>query len=787
METHLAKRRSTSPTIQMDQHLAKRRPTTALQASRSKLYPAELIRTIDAGIVEAQPILNRALKVPIGTEWQVGGDTNLIPRCVMCLVDPKHAHQDTGESFLRVNLDMTVDAVCRELGERRLRGPVARAVQAAFNVKVPIQHGTKEYEGLRDEVVAYALTLGLKRENGSGWVYQPVHGLNYALERWLSPEDYVNEVFRDDETRTLSKRGNYFDTLVGYLCKVDDRCFPFLERNMLYYGFRNGVYNIETCEFTPASDVPWDVVARKYIDQEFTGSEDTPEFDTILESQGYSSEMQAFMDACLGRLFGVRDSLQFMVYIYGQPGTGKSTILRVVEHFFEKVGQFTETFEKTFGLQQWAESEVILGDDVPANMASLLPRTILQSMIGGSTVSVAIKNRQAVTMQWRSMLMFASNYPLSYDDNASTVEGGSMARRVLVWNFPNLISRDPALLDRIVESELPAILKRSTQAYKRLLEDIQYRDDRGTLHRKDIWDVCPPELLTFRIKAKMESDPVYAFLKTQCIYENGASLTMRELEEAYELHSGEKASGKFTKASLVLADSRYEYDRKARTSATGVTGLKITMTDWSPAKAAQAATSAIAQTSECADWRVEYRTNVLGGGGDGMVDESMEWMNHATACILAGDVAEAQVKFYLCEGVDFDWRQPIRQNTEVPPHTQADVLTYFTKREGTVRAAVQLIKQLTRVEQWEAPTANFRMVTAKHGEVTGRVDFHGRTGGTMYILETKFSASDLVPGNRHCRQMEMYWRWGVSQLGVEKCVMMFYNIRTGVLEMGSFS
>ncbi|KAJ3335345.1 hypothetical protein HDU93_005764 [Gonapodya sp. JEL0774] len=774
------RRRSTSPTIESDLYLAKRRLTTAPQASQSKLYPAELIRTIDAGIVEAQPILNRALKVPVGTEWQVGGDTNLIPRCVMCLVDPKHAHQDTGDSFLRVNLDMTVDAVCRELGERRLRGPVARTVQAAFNIKVPIHHGTKEYEGLRDQVVSYALSRGLQRETGSGWVYKPINGLSYALERWKSPEAYLNIVFRDDDTRTLSKRGHYFDNLVSYLCKVDDECFHFVVRNMRYYGFRNGVYDLEACEFIPGSDVPSNLVARKYIDQEFTGSTETPLFDSIFRDQGHSDEVLRFVDVCLGRLFGIRDDWQFMLMLYGESGTGKSTVLSVMRSFFEQVGSLSSTFERTFGLSAWYDKEIVMGDDLPLNMAQVLPQTVIQTMISNGELTVVPKGKTAFSVKWKVPLLFATNFALDYIDQ------GQVSRRVLVLSFLERVRVvAPDLVSRIVREELPAVLKRVTTAYKKALEL-----NRG----RGVWDFTPAYFIEGQREMRMQSDPVFAFITEHCEYREGSLVTIKTLKEAVKDKTGTVPPSRISHLTVENADERYkivriklckscggeakkgccsEYNRAQRTSADAVVNMAL---DWSPA---QAVTTAIAQTSECADWRVEYRTNVLGGGGDGMVDESMEWMNHATPCILAGDVAEAQVKFYLCEGVEFDWRQPIRQNTEVPPHTQADILTYFTKREGTVRAAVQLIKKVTGAEHWEAPTANFRMVTAKHGEVTGRVDFHGRTGGTMYILETKFSGSDLVPGNRHCRQMEMYWRWGVSQPGVEKCEMIFYNVRTG--------
>ncbi|KAJ3334823.1 hypothetical protein HDU93_007193 [Gonapodya sp. JEL0774] len=220
---------------------------------------------------------------------------------------------------------------------------------------------------------------------------------------------------------------------------------------------------------------------------------------------------------------------------------------------------------------------------------------------------------------------------------------------------------------------------------------------------------------------------------------------------------------------------RYGRERKA-----GYAGWTLRIEGMSRSKGSRAVTSMIAENVSHAEWTLETRTNVHNAV------KERDWMNNVPASILSGVVAEAQVKNHLCKGVYSDWRQLIHQNTQVSTATRADMLSCFTERECSVLAAVQKIKELTDLHCWEAPTSNFRMVTTNRGEVTGRVDFHGRSGSTMYILETKFSASDLTPGNRHCRQMELYWQWGVAQLGVEKCLMLFYNIRTGVLEMGSF-
>ncbi|KAJ3327947.1 hypothetical protein HDU93_001733, partial [Gonapodya sp. JEL0774] len=150
-------------------------------------------------------------------------------------------------------------------------------------------------------------------------------------------------------------------------------------------------------------------------------------------------------------------------------------------------------------------------------------------------------------------------------------------------------------------------------------------------------------------------------------------------------------------------------------------------------RGARSVTSLTKENITNAEWVMDSQTYVHAAV------KERDWMSNASASILAGVVAEAQVKYHLCNGVKYDWRQLTLQNTEVAAVTSADILSLFTNQECSIAAAVKLIKKLTHDAYWEAPTTNFRMVTANHGVVTGRVDFHARHGRVMYILETKFS------------------------------------------------
>ncbi|KAJ3312527.1 hypothetical protein HDU93_004978 [Gonapodya sp. JEL0774] len=187
-----------------------------------------------------------------------------------------------------------------------------------------------------------------------------------------------------------------------------------------------------------------------------------------------------------------------------------------------------------------------------------------------------------------------------------------------------------------------------------------------------------------------------------------------------------------------------------------------------------------AQSRSCVTWKVKHRAYVSPEARE------LSWTTNLATNILAGDVAEAVVRQYLCNIGGANWRTLIeQQHVGVPVEHKRAMISYFAERLAAVRDAVLQIKTLSGVVKWVAPTENFRLKTHDHGIITGRVDFYGQRDRTMYIVETKFSSNDM--SNMHCWQMELYSRWGVLQPGVEECYMIYYNVRSGVLEMGAYT
>ncbi|KAJ3327801.1 hypothetical protein HDU93_001805 [Gonapodya sp. JEL0774] len=96
----------------------------------------------------------------------------------------------------------------------------------------------------------------------------------------------------------------------------------------------------------------------------------------------------------------------------------------------------------------------------------------------------------------------------------------------------------------------------------------------------------------------------------------------------------------------------------------------------------------------CGAWKVEHRLCPH----PGVIE--LGWTASGAANILAGTVAEALVKHYLCGSGGDDWRTMIRDGSDVAQETKLEISAYFGDRQGAVRDTVLQIKAITKVEKW---------------------------------------------------------------------------------------
>jgi len=170
----------------------------------------------------------------------------------------------------------------------------------------------------------------------------------------------------------------------------------------------------------------------------------------------------------IGRMFfkiKEYDGYHVLPFLYGEAGTGKSTIANIIMALFNpcSIGAIGESFEKVFGLQSLSHSEIVVYTDVSEHISKVLDEQCFLKMVSGDMLSVPHKYGNAASISWTPPMFFCGNHMLDYKN-----EKGSVERRLLIFNFKNKVPRKDKnvnLESTIIKTELPAILLKSLNTY----------------------------------------------------------------------------------------------------------------------------------------------------------------------------------------------------------------------------------------------------------------------------------------------------------------------------------
>lgn len=192
----------------------------------------------------------------------------------------------------------------------------------------------------------------------------------------------------------------------------------------------------------------------------------TPSLDMVFEAQdlGLSTnpDVLAWIYALMGRMLRDvnSDGWEVCPFFKGVAGTGKSTVLKVLNAFYnaEDVGVLSNNVEAQFGLAPLVNKKIVLCMELRSDFR--LSQAEMQTMISGEEMSLAQKHKDPITTKWQAPLAFAGNTVGGWSDGQ-----GSIARRFVVINFPKpIVASDPTLMKRI-NDEMPAILLKCNMMY----------------------------------------------------------------------------------------------------------------------------------------------------------------------------------------------------------------------------------------------------------------------------------------------------------------------------------
>ena len=358
----------------------------------------------------------------------------------------------------------------------------------------------------------------------------------YRTRAWnpIFPIDqFVYSIAQKDSSFTnwknFTSKGSIFREVIDHVSKCKDQQFPEISKRRHVWSFKNGLFvgkewipdrGVYDCRFYPyeSSDFACldpTIVSCKYFDQQFDDFSHlerwqdipTPNFDKVLKYQKLEDEVCNWAYVMGGRLcydIGELDSWQIIPFFKGIARSGKSTLItKVFKKFYESedVGVLANNIEKKFGLSAIKDNFMFIAPEIKADLG--LEQAEFQSIVSGEDVSIAVKNKTAVSIEWNVPGVLGGNEVPNWKDNS-----GSILRRILPWNFTKQVREADPQLDEKLNRELPIILLKCVRGY--LDYSNKYRD-------RDIWNVVPKYFEIIKKQVAMVASTLTNFLESTSI------------------------------------------------------------------------------------------------------------------------------------------------------------------------------------------------------------------------------------------------------------------------------
>jgi len=371
-------------------------------------------------------------------------------------------------------------------------------VQTRFSIHVPSVIPEDPTLSLINYCLNCFYERGYRRWNG--YVYEqrisenkvPLCAWKMVGEIQKQAEEFLKYEGNYEMWATYNKK-DHKKKLLENLTSHSEARFPNLKKDRHVFAFPNGVYFADQHKFhnfEMEGALSSEVVAAKYFPQEFDDSImdleewdtiSTPVLDSIFEFQGYvESDVKIWPYVMMGRmLYDVRekDKWEIVLYLVGQGGTGKGTVLNVMSNFYEMedVGVLGNRTELIFSLQGIHDKFIFLCMDVKKDFN--IDQATFQSMVTGEHVSVAIKHYRPKDVVWKVPGSMAANEFPKFRD-----AGGSVARRFFVIEFMKVVTNTDTSLGEKLKLEMPNIIKKVNMAYLLTLQ---------RTGKRSVWGVVP--------------------------------------------------------------------------------------------------------------------------------------------------------------------------------------------------------------------------------------------------------------------------------------------------------
>ena len=333
---------------------------------------------------------------------------------------------------------------------------------------------------------------------------------------------------------------------------------PALIKDRHLFAFKNGnyitKYNIAGPDDTPVySDifVPYGqhhpyitshVVACKYHDSHFENFEEytaddwfkiidhCPTFKSVLDYQEFPEEIQKWLCIFLGRMcfdIGELDNWQVLLYLLGQAGAGKSTILmKILQKFYEEedVGIISNNIDAKYGIKPHVNKFMVIAPEIAENFK--MEQTDWQLLVEGGRNTYSEKYKNDETIDWKVPMTMGGNKIMRYKNNSESV-----SRRTAVLNFPKKVMVTDTEMDRKLMKEIPFILKLCIRGYHNAL---------ATYGKRGIWNILPKYFHENKEDMEQTTNSLQNFLKSgKVVFDPKLYIPLKVFSQAFNEHCKE--------------------------------------------------------------------------------------------------------------------------------------------------------------------------------------------------------------------------------------------------------
>ncbi len=330
--------------------------------------------------------------------------------------------------------------------------------------------------------------------------YRCIDGIFYSMNENEVNQEILTIIVAAKErgTRPTDHRLNSVRKLAQSLIYKDPNT---LDGNPDLFAFRNGVFNLRTLEFSPHT---LENYVSIYQDCDYDPNATCPSFMRLIHR--FDEETQTFLQEFAGYCTTTETKLETMLWLYGGPGSGKSTLIKGFEAF---LGNYCVLLPPSsfngnrFGLSNALGARLYTATEVPKKGVD--DTATLKALVSGEPITVERKHVNSFVYIPFGKVIWAMNIV----PNMDFLRDG-IGRRVQIINFPDLpeTDRDPNFGQQIMQ-EGPGIFNWALQGLISLRK-------RGNFIIPESVKAAKRQIQGRSVKSHTPEDVLRWFIKERC-------------------------------------------------------------------------------------------------------------------------------------------------------------------------------------------------------------------------------------------------------------------------------